>query len=77
MAERLLKFSRVVAAGDDARGYLHIYYGCHYVGCILPGSAGWRVWFKEIGLGEFDSLESAQSAVAQWYYGPEASSTIR
>ena len=70
MAECLLKFSRVVAAGGE-RGYLQIYYGRHYVGCILPGCAYCHVWFKELDLGQFDSLEAAQQAITEWYHGPD------
>jgi hypothetical protein len=66
MPERLLKFSPVAAGGD---GHLHIYYGQFYVGVINPG-ARWRVWLHNLTLGEFDELEAAKRAVAEWYYGP-------
>jgi hypothetical protein len=71
MPDRLLKLSAVNAAGD-VRACWHIYYGTHYVGVINPAGARWRVWLHQSLLGEFDALDSAKRAVAEWYYGPGA-----
>lgn len=70
MADRLLKLSPLNAG--DARASWHIYYSIHYVGIINPAGERWRVWLHELLLGEFDALESAKQAVAEWYYGPGA-----
>jgi hypothetical protein len=72
MSDCALEFANVIAAGDDTRPHWHIYYSGYYVGIILPAAHSWHVWFKEIDLGAFDSLEDAQRAVAEWYYGPIA-----
>jgi len=39
---------------------------------INPG-ARWRVWLHNLPLGNFEELEVAKRAVAEWYYGTFAS----
>ncbi len=70
MADRLLNFSPLHAG--SALVSWHIYYGAYYVGIINPAGERWRVWMHGLQLGEFDVLNDAKRAVAEWYYGPGA-----
>ena len=70
MPDPLLKLSSVNAGA--ARASWHVYYGANYVGIINLAGERWRVWLHELQLGEFDALNGAKRAVAEWYYGPGA-----
>lgn len=72
MPARALEFGHVVA-GHDRRGYYHVYYRRYYIGTLTAlTDGGWAASVHDIDLGRFASLEAAQRAVAQEFYGPEA-----
>lgn len=70
MPDCLLNLTSVSTAGDYVRACWHVYYGKFYVGIIRPYAGdAWRVWLHGVTLGEYESLDEAKRAVAQWYYG--------
>jgi hypothetical protein len=69
---RALEFGHVIA-GHDNRGYWHVYYRRYYVGTLTPTEDDrWAANLHDIDLGRFASLQAAQRAVAQEFYGPDA-----
>lgn len=72
MACRALEFGHVLA-GQDNRGYYHVYYRNYYVGTLTPTCEDlWAACLHDVDLGRFASLREAQLAVAREFYGPDA-----